>query len=188
MARSKSSDSSETPDKPKKPSRTAQIRQAYSMTRKSDPRVGWITLATFLAVLVVLLAIGLVLLAQVTVGTPEIEVVRDLVGGPPLVGICLGHQLLGQALGLDTFKLRFGHRGANHPVHELDTGRVLVTAQNHGFAVRAPAVGRDFETSFGPGRITHISLYYGTVEGLRLNDLRGRYRGLSLAGKRAALH
>ena len=77
--------------------------------------------------------------------------VRDLVGGPPLLGICLGHQLLGQALGLDTFKLRFGHRGANHPVHELDTGRVLVTAQNHGFAVRAPAVGRDFETSFGPG-------------------------------------
>ena len=66
-----------------------------------------------------------------------VEIVRDLVGAVPLLGICLGHQLLGQALGLETFKLRFGHRGANHPVLELDTGRVLVTAQNHGFAVRA---------------------------------------------------
>ena len=96
---------------------------------------------------------------------------RALVGRVPVFGICLGHQLLGQALGLETFKLRFGHRGANHPVLELDSGRVLVTAQNHGFAVRGPDAGREFQTPFGPGRITHTSLYDGTVEGLALADL-----------------
>jgi len=100
-----------------------------------------------------------------------VAAVRDLVGSRPIFGICLGHQLLGQALGLETFKLRFGHRGANHPVLELDTGRVLVTAQNHGFAVRGPDQGREFESDFGPGRVTHVSLYDGTVEGLSLRDL-----------------
>jgi carbamoyl-phosphate synthase small subunit len=86
----------------------------------------------------------------------EIEEVRGLLGRVPLLGICLGHQLLALATGHETFKLRFGHRGANHPVLERATGRVLVTSQNHGFAV-APT---DAEEA------THVSLYDGTVEGL----------------------
>jgi len=97
--------------------------------------------------------------------------VRTMIGQVPVFGICLGHQLLGRALGLETFKLRFGHRGANHPVLELDSGRVLVTAQNHGFAVRVPAGGGDLDTDFGPARVTHVSLYDGTVEGLALRGL-----------------
>ena len=84
-----------------------------------------------------------------------IGTVRDLLGQVPLFGICLGHQILGLALGLETFKLPFGHRGANHPVRDLRTGRVLVTVQNHGFAV---AHNGDVE-------VTHVSLNDGTVEG-----------------------
>ena len=96
--------------------------------------------------------------------------VRAMLEARPVFGICLGHQLLGRALGLDTYKLRFGHRGANHPVLELDSGRVLVTAQNHGFAVRGPESGREFETAYGPAIVTHTSLYDGTIEGLALRD------------------
>jgi len=87
-----------------------------------------------------------------------IETVRALLGRVPLFGICLGHQLLGLALGLDTFKLPFGHRGANHPVRDTRTGRVLVTVQNHGFAVQADE------------HVSHVSLNDGTVEGLAGED------------------
>jgi carbamoyl-phosphate synthase small subunit len=86
----------------------------------------------------------------------EIAVVRQLLGRVPILGICLGHQLLALAAGHETFKLPFGHRGANHPVLERATGQVLVTSQNHGFAV-APSDARE---------ATHVSLYDGTVEGL----------------------
>jgi carbamoyl-phosphate synthase small subunit len=92
----------------------------------------------------------------------EVVVVRELLGRVPVLGICLGHQLLGLATGHETFKLPFGHRGANHPVLERRSSRVLVTSQNHGFAV-APSDGAE---------ATHVSLYDGTVEGFDFPALR----------------
>jgi carbamoyl-phosphate synthase small subunit len=86
-----------------------------------------------------------------------VETVRELLGRVPLYGICLGHQLVGLALGLQTFKLPFGHRGANHPVRVTGTRRVLVTAQNHGYAVEAGDAAE----------VSHVSLNDCTVEGLR---------------------
>jgi carbamoyl-phosphate synthase small subunit len=90
--------------------------------------------------------------------TQQVETIRELLGQVPLYGICLGHQLLGLALGHETFKLHFGHRGANHPVRDLATGRVLVTAQNHGYAVLADE------------DVSHVSLNDGTCEGLLGED------------------
>jgi len=94
----------------------------------------------------------------------ETEAVRGLLGRVPILGICLGHQLLGLATGHETFKLPFGHRGANHPVLERKSGRVLVTSQNHGFAV----------TPSEAAEATYVSLYDGTVEGFDFPELRAR--------------
>jgi carbamoyl-phosphate synthase small subunit len=107
--------------------------------------------------------------------------VRGLVGKKPVYGICLGHQLLCRAVGLETYKLPFGHRGANHPVKDLTTGRVEITSQNHGFAVLGPGGAKTlatdepvrWETDFGAAELTHINLYDRTVEGLALRDVPG---------------
>ena len=115
--------------------------------------------------------------------------VRRLLGEFPLFGICLGHQVLGRAVGAETFKLPFGHHGGNHPVRRLDDGRIEITSQNHGFAVdlwslageeapeRDGLVGPELlpgrvETDFGPVVPTHQNLNDGTIEGMRLEDHR----------------
>jgi carbamoyl-phosphate synthase small subunit len=103
-------------------------------------------------------------------GDPEvlgyaIETIRELLGRMPILGICLGHQLLGWALGGATYKLKFGHRGGNHPVKNLESGAIEITAQNHGFAV-------DIDSLEGqPVQETHVNLNDGTNEGLRHREL-----------------
>ena len=97
-----------------------------------------------------------------------VETVRELLAEElPIFGICFGHQILGRALGFETYKLQFGHRGINQPVLDKLTGKVEITAHNHGFALKAPTEGT-FTTVYGPGEVTHVGLNDGVVEGLRL--------------------
>jgi carbamoyl-phosphate synthase small subunit len=128
-----------------------------------------------------------------------VENVRGVVGKVPVWGICLGHQLLCRAVGLETFKLPFGHRGANHPVKDLETGRIEITAQNHGFAVLGPGGERTidsgeamrWETDFGAAELSQLNLYDRTVEGLVLKDVPAstvQYHPEAGPGPHDALH
>ena len=97
-----------------------------------------------------------------------VELVREVLSAKiPIFGICFGHQILGRALGFETYKLQFGHRGINQPVIDRITERVEITAHNHGFAIKAPIKGT-FTTVFGPGQVTHVNLNDDVVEGLEL--------------------
>ena len=102
-------------------------------------------------------------------GDPEmldyiVDTVKQLVGKKPIMGICMGNQLIARALGARTYKLKFGHRGANHPVRDLSNGRIHITAQNHGYAT-------DPDTLKGGLEVSHVNLNDGTVEGLRHKEL-----------------
>ncbi|HEX9897004.1 MAG TPA: glutamine-hydrolyzing carbamoyl-phosphate synthase small subunit [Dehalococcoidales bacterium] len=102
-------------------------------------------------------------------GNPElldyiVATIKQLIGKKPIMGICLGNQLIARSFGASTFKLKFGHRGGNHPVRELATNRIYITAQNHGYAVAPDSLKGDLE-------VTHINLNDGTVEGLKHKEL-----------------
>ena len=106
--------------------------------------------------------------------TETVSLVRELLTEEmPIFGICFGHQILGRALGFETYKLQFGHRGINQPVIDKRTGKVEITSHNHGFAIQAPTDGQ-FSTVFGPGRVTHVCLNDDVVEGLELLE-RGAF-------------
>ena len=103
-----------------------------------------------------------------------VETVREILNAEiPIFGICFGHQILGRALGFETYKLQFGHRGINQPVIDKNTKRVEITAHNHGFALKAPT-DAIFTTVYGPGEVTHVCLNDGVVEGLQLLE-RGAF-------------
>jgi len=103
-----------------------------------------------------------------------VDLVREILALEiPIFGICFGHQILGRALGFETYKLQFGHRGINQPVIDKRTQKVEITAHNHGFALKAPTDGI-FTTVYGPGQVTHVSLNDGVVEGLELIE-RGAF-------------
>ena len=106
-----------------------------------------------------------------------VEITREIIkAGIPLFGICFGNQILGRAFGLDTYKLKFGHRGVNVPVKNHVTSKIDITSQNHGFALQMPAGftaddvkdGRTFDTDFGPAVVTHTCLNDDVVEGVAL--------------------
>ena len=106
--------------------------------------------------------------------TETVSLVRELlIEEIPIFGICFGHQILGRALGFETYKLQFGHRGINQPVIDRRNGKVEITSHNHGFAIQAPTDGQ-FSTVFGPGRVTHVCLNDDVVEGLELLE-RGAF-------------
>jgi carbamoyl-phosphate synthase small subunit len=106
--------------------------------------------------------------------TETVNLVRELlIEEMPIFGICFGHQILGRALGFETYKLQFGHRGINQPVIDKRSGKVEITSHNHGFAIQAPTDGQ-FTTVFGPGHVTHVCLNDGVVEGLELLE-RGAF-------------
>ena len=106
--------------------------------------------------------------------TETVSLVRELLTEEiPIFGICFGHQILGRALGFETYKLQFGHRGINQPVIDKRNGKVEITSHNHGFAIQAPTEGQ-FTTVYGPGRVTRVCLNDGVVEGLELLE-RGAF-------------
>ncbi|ORV84508.1 glutamine-hydrolyzing carbamoyl-phosphate synthase small subunit [Mycolicibacterium iranicum] len=118
-----------------------------------------------------------------------VAVTREVLGaGIPLFGICFGNQILGRAMGLSTYKMVFGHRGINIPVMDHATGRVAITAQNHGFALEGEA-GQTFDTEFGQAEVSHTCANDGVVEGVRLSNGRAfsvQYHPEAAAGPRDA--